>query len=589
MAEASEINRIWQLLTPRQRRASATLLALLFAGMLLETLGVGLVVPVLTIMLQDGVIERYPVLGDIMRILGAETQAEFVLRGMFVLVGVYFIKVVYLGFLARRQFTYLADVQVTLSQRLFTRYLRQPYAFHLQRNSSQLLANVVTEVSMLNAGLTSALALVAEVLVVVGITALLLIVEPVGALIAFGVIGVTGGLFHRLTHRRVAKWGEARQRHERLRYQHVLQGLGGVKEVLLFGRESDFLAQHEEHNAARARIEARQLTLQAMPRLFLELLVVAALSVVVLTSAARGQDIRSLIPVLGLFAAAAFRVMPSANRILSSLQSLRYVAPGVSVVHDELRLMASHPSRQDWTPILLSKALTIEDVSFRYDGAAENALSHIDVRIERGSSVGIIGASGAGKSTLIDVLLGLLKPTAGSVRADGVDVQCNLRGWQDHIGYVPQSIFLTDDTLRRNIAFGLPEDQIDDAAVLRAISAAQLTDYVHSLPLGLNTVVGERGVRLSGGQRQRIGIARALYHDPSVLVLDEATSALDTATEREVMATVRALRGEKTLIIVAHRISTVANCDRIFRLHKGRLVEEGDPAIVLQKVARPSA
>jgi ABC-type multidrug transport system fused ATPase/permease subunit len=226
-------------------------------------------------------------------------------------------------------------------------------------------------------------------------------------------------------------------------------------------------------------------------------------------------------------------------------------------------------------PLAFSKAIVLEGVSYRYPSTVAAALSDITLKIPRGASIGFVGGSGAGKSTLVDLILGLLTPTTGQVRVDEVDIQTNLRGWQDQIGYVPQTVFLTDDSLRRNVAFGLSEDQIDDSAVQRALRAAQLEEFVNSLPEGVQTHVGERGVRLSGGQRQRIGIARALYHDPQVLVLDEATSALDTATEEGVMAAVNRLIGEKTLIIVAHRLSTVARCDRLFRLEKGRIVDEG--------------
>ena len=229
----------------------------------------------------------------------------------------------------------------------------------------------------------------------------------------------------------------------------------------------------------------------------------------------------------------------------------------------------------------LRKGIVLEAVSFRYPSVEARALTCVSTVIPRGSTVGFIGQSGAGKSTLVDILLGLLTPESGTVRVDGIDIQANLRGWQDQIGYVPQSVFLTDDTLRRNVAFGLPSEQIDDAAVWRALRAAQLETFVNELPQGLDNVVGERGIRLSGGQRQRIGIARALYHDPAVLVLDEATSSLDVATEEVVMEAVRALHGAKTIIIVSHRLSTVEQCDQVYRLEQGRVVEEGKAAMVL--------
>ena len=247
----------------------------------------------------------------------------------------------------------------------------------------------------------------------------------------------------------------------------------------------------------------------------------------------------------------------------------------IDVLHTELALATPEIADTHSSVTPFCAALGLNQVTYTYPGAAEPALKDISLTIKHGESVGFIGASGAGKSTLVDILLGLLTPNSGEVRVDGKNIQANLRNWQDQIGYVPQSIFLTDDTLRRNVAFGLPESQIDDTAITRAIQAAQLEEFVTSLPDGLETLVGERGIRLSGGQRQRIGIARALYHDPAVLVLDEATSALDIATEDGVMQAVTALQGSKTIIIVAHRLSTVTHCDRLYRLERGVVVAEG--------------
>jgi ABC-type multidrug transport system fused ATPase/permease subunit len=282
-----------------------------------------------------------------------------------------------------------------------------------------------------------------------------------------------------------------------------------------------------------------------------------------------------------LFAAASFRLLPSVNRILGSAQSLRYGLPVIGSLYAELGVLASAQAPSDRNRMPFRESLELHQVTYVYPGKVDPALREISLRIRKGESVGFIGASGAGKSTLVDILLGLLSPNAGQVRVDSQDIKDHLRNWQDQIGYVAQSIFLTDDTLRRNIALGLPDKQIDEEALWRAVCAAQLAEFVNSLPEGLDTVVGERGVRLSGGQRQRIGIARALLHDPALLVLDEATSSLDTATEGEVMEAVRALHGTKTIIIVAHRLSTVQQCDRLYRLDQGRIVQEGAPRHVL--------
>jgi ABC-type multidrug transport system fused ATPase/permease subunit len=403
-------------------------------------------------------------------------------------------------------------------------------------------------------------------------------------------MGLAAWVFYRLSRTHLLRWGRARQHHEGLRIQHLQQGLGGAKDVKLLGREEDFFAQYRIHNEGTATVQQHLSTLQQLPRLWLELLGAVGLASLVLVMIAQGKPLAALLPTLGLFGVAAFRLMPSVGRMMASLQVMRYNLPVVDTLHRELGIIdTSAPFRHDSQPLRFNGALVLDRVGFNYPNTDTAAISGVSLSIARGTSVGFVGGSGAGKSTLVDVILGLLTPATGRVAVDGIDIQTNLRGWQDQIGYVPQSIYLTDDTLRRNVAFGLPDDQVDASAVSRALKAAQLDEFVSDLPAGLETVVGERGVRLSGGQRQRIGIARALYHDPPVLVLDEATSSLDTANEQGVMAAVNALHGDKTLIIVAHRLSTVARCDRLFRLEHGRLVEEGSfDAVMKSQVVSPT-
>jgi ABC-type bacteriocin/lantibiotic exporter with double-glycine peptidase domain len=279
----------------------------------------------------------------------------------------------------------------------------------------------------------------------------------------------------------------------------------------------------------------------------------------------------------------AFRLLPSVNRLVVNAQNLRYMEPAVNVIAAELACATGRPPNDDLRRANFNSRLELRDICFRYPQISTNALQDVSLTIPRGKSVGFIGESGAGKSTLVDVILGLLEPTGGKILLDGNSIACDLRAWQNLIGYVPQSIYLSDDTLRRNIAFGKTDEEIDETKLVNAIRSAQLAPFVASLPAGLDTFVGERGVRLSGGQRQRIGIARALYHEPEVLVLDEATSALDTETESGVMACVNALQGEKTLIIVAHRMTTVAKCDLLYRLRDGRIVDSGPCDEVLRR------
>jgi ABC-type multidrug transport system fused ATPase/permease subunit len=285
---------------------------------------------------------------------------------------------------------------------------------------------------------------------------------------------------------------------------------------------------------------------------------------------------------LGLFAASAFRILPSLNKIIAATQTIRSSLPVINTLYDEFRLFDLDRKQQEYVGIdEFNGDIVFDDVTFQYPDTSAASLAEISLKIGKGSSVGIIGGSGEGKRTLVDIMLGLFAPTNGVVSVNGIDIGVSLRQWQNQIGYVPQSIYLTDDTLRRNVAFGVTDHQIDDAAVWKVLRAAHLDDFVNDFPDGLDTMVGERGVKLSGGQRQRIGIARALYHNPAVLVLDEATSALETFTEHSVMDAIRSLKGNKTVVIVAHRLSTVEHCDYVYRLEKGRVVEEGATARVL--------
>ncbi len=568
------------MLLPKQRSAALVLLGMMIVAMLLEMLGIGLVVPALAFMTR-GDAEPSPLMASWLARLGNPTQTQLIMGGLVVLLGVYAVKTLFLLVVAYWQSRFVAALQASMGRRLFANYLAQPWTFHLQRNSAELARNIL-EVQGFGATCTSLLGTAAESLVLVGIVALLLWFEPLGAMVVGGVLAAATWLFSRFTNPRLVRWGEGRYRHLALLQQHLQQGLGGAKDVKIRGCEAEFVEQYRKHSDIVAHLQARQSLVQQAPRLWLEMLAVVALCLLTAVMLWSGRPSAALIPTLGLFATAAFRLLPSVNRLSQATQNLRYSASVINVLQRDLALTGpvSLPT-SDRIPF--RDAIVVDGVTFCFPNNPTPALDNVTIRIPYGSSVGIVGGSGAGKSTAVDILLGLLDPTAGKVTVDGIDIHHQLRGWQNLIGYVPQSIYLCDDSLRRNVAFGVPSERIDEAALDRAIRAASLDTFVATLPAGLETLVGERGVRLSGGQRQRIGIARALYHDPEVLVLDEATSALDTATESDVMAAVNSLHGRKTLVIVAHRLSTVEQCDVLVRLEHGRLVKTGSYADVVPR------
>ena len=576
------LRKFWELLDASQRRALIVLIGLMFIGMLLETLGIGLVIPVLGVVMNADLVNKYPEARALFVFLGYPNQSQLLISTVLILVFAYLFKVLFLGFLALTQSRFVYGLQERVSLRLFSHYLNQTYAFHLKRNSAQLIRNATIEVSSLSASAQSIVAILSELLVIAGIVMLLLIVEPIGTLAVVVSLSVISLGYYGATRKSVLKWGHSRQLHEGMRIQHLQQGLGGIKEIQLSRRVDEFILRYNYHNHASAAANQRFAVIQQLPRLWLEFLAVFTLALLILVMTREGRSPESLVAVIGVFGVAAFRLMPSINRIIGSTQNIRFVIPTIDVLHEEFA--QSQPSSVHFSARSVGFAfeLQLKNVNYTYPGCDALVLNQISLTIERGKTVGLIGGSGAGKSTLVDIILGLLTPVSGAVLVDEKDIKNNVISWWRQIGYVPQEIYLVDDTLSRNVAFGLSDDEINPALLRSAIKAAQLDDFVASLPEGVNTMVGERGVRLSGGQRQRIGIARALYHQPEVLILDEATSSLDVETEKEIMKSIESLHGEKTIIIVAHRLSTVVQCDWLYRIENGKVVSQGCPSALLK-------
>ena len=545
--------------------------SLMLIGSIFEAFSLGMVIPILGLLSNPDKEISTSLFRNTFKGVSDETFVLFALLAMLI---IFTLKTLFLIWKVWVQKGFTSSVSARISRDLYGTYLRQPYSYFLGKNSSTLVRNSLSGNTFSEGIVDPILFLISEGLVTFCLLLFLMFLEPIGTLITLCVFGLGALAYRKPTSKRITKWGEIDVIQKALLINQLQQGFGGIKDLKMLRRESYFINEFNERLVISASLFRNFSLLQALPRYFLELLTIACFVVLVSTMITFGSGLISVVPVLGLFGVAAFRILPATYQIIGNVQSLNRNGPLLDyLVHDlSLIVEPSEVFKINDDNFVNAK---ISNLNFSYSESDNESLSGISLVVSRGDAVGIVGQSGSGKSTLVDVLLGFLKPQDGSITVNGVDINSSLQWWRSKVGYVPQSIFLTDDTLRRNVAFGLPEDEIDESAVRVALCLAQLEEFVSSLPEGGNTMVGERGVRLSGGQRQRIGIARALYNNPEVLVLDEATSSLDTETEHEVMKAVQALQGDKTVIIVAHRLSTVEYCDRLYRLDAGRIVDEG--------------
>ena len=561
---------LWDVLQAGERRSLFGVFALILIGTVLETLSVGMMIPVLSVIAS----ENHKISLLFITIKPSLTKSQLIQLAVGLMLAVYVFKNIFLAISVWVQRGFLTRVTSRIAARILEIYVRQPYAFHLRKNSSTLIRNTQDAQLIIAGGIEPMLTILTEGLIAAALFLVLVVVEPLGTICVIGLLLCATFLFQRFFDRKLQRWGTERQIQKGSIIQTIQQGLGAVKDVKVLGREDWFINEHQERQVLDASLLRRINTVQAVPRLWLEVMAMAGLAGLVAIMLATGKEIDAIIPTVGLFAATSFKVLPSINKVVNSKQTLKVSRSTIETIHHDLDLPISLNSITDNSSFQFENVV-VDHLNFRYEQSENLVLADINLKINSGEAVGFVGQSGSGKSTLIDIMLGLLGPISGSVVVNGQEVSEIKSDWQKTIGYIPQTIFLMDDSLRRNIAIGIADAEIDEVAIVEALKSAQLEDFVASLPDGIDTVVGERGVRLSGGQRQRIGIARALYHRPSVLVLDEATSSLDTETEHGVMQAVQALQGDKTVIIVAHRLSTVEYCDRLYRLDAGHIVDEG--------------
>lgn len=575
------------LLPPRDRTRLALLMSLLIVMAMMEMAGIASIMPFMAVVTSPEVVHTNTWLEAVYRRLGFASDEAFLM----------FLGGLVLGLLVINNLGKAANTWLTLrfqnrlvyelSRRLLARYMARPYSFFLGRNTAVMGNTIINEANRVVASVLSpAMELVSSSLVCLAIMTLLVIVDPVVALAIAGVLGGSYATIYALARRKLGVIGRQQVEANAQKYKNASEALSGIKDLKVLGRELTPLSRYVYFAERHARNNVASGVITQLPRFALEITAFGGILLMVIYFLGQGQQAVQMVPLLALYAFAGYRLMPALQQLFGSITQLRFGAAALEHVHAEL-LGDPDVSRPDpevelrasaaADPMPFGSLLEFRGVGFKYDGAPEPALHELSFTIEANTSVGLVGPTGCGKTTTVDLILGLLAPSTGSIHADGTELGArNLANWQKNLGYVPQHIYISDDTVARNIAFGVPDDEIDMDAVRRAARIANLDEFIESeLSDGYDTSIGERGVRLSGGQRQRIGIARAMYRDPAVLVMDEATSALDGITEEYVMDAVRKLSRKKTIILIAHRLSTVKECDIIYQLDHGRILARG--------------
>ncbi len=571
------------LLSAKERRRFYLLFAMMIVSGLVEMFTISAMFPFLAIVARPEIVETNPTLAGIYDLLGFTTVNGFL---AFAGIAVFVIVVFGLLFATLTQYAiyrFAALRGASIGRRLLAGYLRQPYSWFLNQHSATVGTTILSEVNeVVLRVMLPGLKMIAQIAVALFLIVLLVVAQPVAAFTAAGLIGGVYAAIYAVARKHLTRMGRQRKQAALDKFKVTGEAMGGIKAVKLMGLEEVFLRRYERPAVRAALASAAVGVASEVPRNALRAVTLGGILLFVVVMLVRGNgDLSGLLPILGLYAFAGLRLLPALQLIYMGLTQMRFGRPALDKLYadisEHLPPVAAPAADADAPAIRLRARLELRDVRYAYPNAERGALNGLDLAVEARTSVGVVGGTGAGKTTAVDVILGLLRPQAGALVVDGVPVSdAAVRGWQKSIGYVPQHIFLVDDTVTANVAFGVEPKDVDAAAVERAARIAELHDFVTAeLPLGYKTMLGERGVRLSGGQRQRIGIARALYHDPDVLVLDEATSALDNLTERVVMDAVQNLGREKTIIMIAHRLSTVRDCDRIFLLEGGRVVAEG--------------
>lgn len=571
------IKQMWYVFEHKQKLKAIQLMVLILIGTIFETLGVTAIIPFISaVIYADSMLENQLV-KKIFTLLKLQTIEELIILLAIMLIVIYIAKNLYLVWVYRVQFHFVFDNQRKLSNKLMVCYMQQPYEFHLQHNSAELLQKIFDDVDTFYLTVMYLITAVTDFCVCIALGLLLFFTDKSITMGVMAVLGIFILTFYRWYKKENNRLGTQRRKYYQKSVQNIQEAFGGIKEIKVLGQEEYFRRVYDSNYYLMLEAKRKVNTYSMMPKPLMEAMCVMGLLVVVAIKIARGVDVEYFIPTLSVFALAVIRILPSSSRLTSNVSNVIYGKPTIEVIYNDIKnvenLMAES-KKNDVTgdEIIFERNIEVKNLVFYYENNEKCILDSINLQIPKNSSVAFVGPSGSGKTTLADIILGVLKYQSGQILVDGVDIQNNLSGWRKKLGYIPQNIYIMDDTIRRNIAFAINDDKIDDKRVWKALEEAHLKTFVESLENGLDTVIGEQGARISGGQRQRIGIARALYYNPDVLVLDEATSALDHDTENAIMKSIDALNGKKTLIIIAHRLSTIKNCDYIYTVENGKVL-----------------
>ena len=572
------------LLDRKQKRSMVWIVLMMLVGGVLESLGVTMLVPIITVVIDPVQVERNKYLSAIYDALGLENTTQFAVVMLVAFVGIIVLKNVYLFFQQKVQLRFVYTNQFATSRRMMINFMQRPYEYYLNADTSVIQRNITSDVNNMYGLILSCLQLCSECIVFACLVGVLLAIDAQMIIMVAVLMVVLLFLIKKVLKPIMVRAGQDNQDYYSGLYKWIEQSVMGIKEIKIANKENYFINEYAKCGAGYVNSVQKYNIYNATPRLLIETVCIAGMISYFIVIILRGAQVTELLPQLSALAMAAMRLLPSVNRINNYQISISYFEPffmGVSdnlqeEIHDKKVSYAAEDylQKKEVEKLEIKKEISLQDITYKYPHTDVLIFDHADMVIPVGNSVGIVGTSGAGKTTIVDILLGLLQIESGRILADGVEVREHYESWLKNIGYIPQTIFMIDSTIRKNVAFGYAEDEIDDEKVWRALKEAQLDEFVRGLPEGLDTSIGERGIRISGGQRQRIGIARALFEDPEVLVLDEATSALDNETEAAIMDSINRLHGRKTLIIIAHRLQTIEKCDMVYRVENGKATRE---------------